>query len=101
MSKYRFDISQSGFDTIMIEADDGWIIDDWKDLTAPSCLIMTEGNFKIEADKVVFSNSAVEVFRLLGTPFEASVGATGESVIELSEHGCPNVGWQWKLISRP
>lgn len=100
MSKYRFDISQAGYDTIKIEADDGFVFDTWKDLTAPSCLTVPDGSFSIEADKTLFKSSTILNFTFIGKPFDAAVGDTGEAVIELFEPGCTNYGWRWKLISK-
>ena len=101
MAKYRFDISQTGYDTIQIEADDGFVIDDWKDLTAPSCLIVPNGAFKIKATEAVFTSGGNTNFRLIGQPFSAAVGDTGEAVIELFDNDCTNLGWTWELISKP
>lgn len=100
MAKYRFDISQTGYGTIKIEADDGIIIDDWKDLSAPSCLIVPNGSFKIQATEAVFSSGGIVNFKLLGKPFDAPVGGTGDAIIELFDNGCTNLGWTWKVISR-
>lgn len=101
MAKYRFDISYPGSDTIKIEADDGLIIDDWTDLSAPSCLIPGMGRFKIEPTAAVFSASGVEAFRLLGQPFNMASDDTGRAVIELAESGCASEGWTWKRVSGP
>lgn len=79
---------------------DGFFFDNWKDLTAPSCLTFLDGSFSIEADKTLFKSSMVLGFTLIGKPFEAAVGDTGEAVIEHFEPGCTNTGWFWKLITK-
>ena len=75
-SEYRFDITQTGYETSKILADDGFVIDDWKDLNTVSCLIVGSGGFQILADEAVFTSNSVSVFRLLGKPFSSSVGDT-------------------------
>lgn len=101
MAKFLLHISQTGHDTIKIEADVGIIIDDWKELTAQSCLIVPNGGFKIEANEVVFSSKKTLNFKLFGKPFEADVGDTGDAYIELAKSGCPNDGWTWTLVLKP
>jgi hypothetical protein len=100
-AEYRFDISQSGYDTIKISADDGFVIDDWKDLTIPSCLIAPSGGFTVKDNEALFTTEGVENFRLIGKPFSAAVGATGEAVIELFDNDCTNTGWTWTVVSKP
>jgi hypothetical protein len=100
MAKYRFDISQTGYGTIKIQADKGLIIDDWTDLSAPSCLIVPNGAFKIQATETVFTSGGNLNFKLVGKPFDAAVGDTGDAVIELFDNGCTNLGWTWTLISK-
>jgi hypothetical protein len=39
-------------------------------------------------------------FRLLGKPFDASPGDTGDAVLDSFDQGCTNLGWKWKLISK-
>lgn len=101
MAKYVFHLSHADHPTIRIEADDGFIIDDWTDLSAPSCLTVPSGSFKLYGSYTVFNSNGVENFRLNGTPFSSPVGATGEAIINLFEPGCSNLGWTWKLITKP
>lgn len=100
MSKFRFDISQTGRDTIRIEADNGIFIDDWRELSGATCLIGSGGGFTINANESVFKSGGILNFRLLGKPFEADVDHTGDAYIELAEPGCPNDGWMWRLVSK-
>ena len=90
-----------GYETSKILADDGFVIDDWKDLNTVSCLIVGSGGFQILADEAVFTSNSEPVFRLLGKPFSSSVGDTGEAVIELFDNGCTNLGWTWTVVSVP
>ncbi|MER2266133.1 hypothetical protein [Methylobacterium oxalidis] len=101
MAKYVFHLSHAEHPTIRIEADDGFVIDDWTDLTAPSCLTTPSGNFKVFDGYSKFSAGGIESFRLIGKPFSSELDETGEAIIELFEPGCSNLGWRWKLVAKP
>jgi hypothetical protein len=100
MTKYRFDISQAGYQTIRIEADKGLFGDNSNDLSAPSRLIIPNGGFDIRASETIFISGGNTNFRLLGKPFDGKVGDTGDAVLEMFENNCTNLGWTWMSISR-
>lgn len=94
MAKRTFLISKAGKKTIQIAADDGIIIDDWKDETAPSCLVFGAGRFRIEDSKTVFfQDGSGDVFVLMGKPFGAD--QSGSARLLLIENGCDADGWLW------
>jgi hypothetical protein len=97
---FSFAITQSGYQQIDIEADDGFFIDDWRDLSAPSCLLVPAGGFRIEETRAVFSSEGVVIFVLQGRPFEIDPGHSGQATIETADTYCPNVGWRWQLMSK-
>jgi hypothetical protein len=98
MAKREFAVTKLGKDTIKISADDGLIVDDWKDLTSPSCLVFGVGRFRIEDTKTVFFQDGTgDVFIFFGRPFGED--DTGEATLLLVEDGCDMEGWTWARIS--
>lgn len=96
MAKMQFEITQAGHETIRIEADDGVFVDDWRELTANTCLIMSAGGFKRHADKTVFAHRGEPVLTLFGDPLGSDT--QGTAVIDLADNGCPSQGWRWRRL---
>ena len=96
MAKFQFEITQSGYDTIKIEADDGFLIDDWRELTTATCLIIGGGLFKRHADKTVFARDGQAVVTLSGDPLGND--SQGSATLELPDNGCPGDGWTWRRL---
>ena len=96
MAKFQFEITQSGYETIKVEADDGILIDDWRELSEATCLIIGAGFFKRHPDKTVFSRDGEAVFTLNGDPLGSDT--KGTATIELADNGCPEDGWSWRRL---
>lgn len=98
MAEREFLITKMGKKTIRIRADDGIVIDDWNDLTSPSCLVFGTGRFRIEQSQAVFySVGSGDVFVLSGQPFGDDFSGTASLL--LVEAGCDTDGWVWKRIA--
>ncbi len=94
MANREFAVTKPGKQTIRIAADDGLIIDDWKDLTTPSCLAFGAGRFRIEDTKTVFFQDGTgDVFVFFGEPF--GTDSAGNASLLLVETGCDQDGWTW------
>jgi hypothetical protein len=99
VSKFRFDLTHASSATIEIEADDG-ALNNWKDLTAPSCLMVGVGNFEKKPDKSFFSQFGTgEIFYLFGSPFNAPIGSNGEAKLILTDNGCDSDSWSWERVT--
>ncbi len=96
MTVHKFELTKSGSPTIEISADNGSLLKNWRDLTAPSCLTFGVGIFTISTAKVDFSSAgAGVVFRFFGKPFEVNTGDSGAAVLELFDSNCDGSGWTW------
>lgn len=97
MTSRTFTISKNGSSSIRIVADDGILIDDWKDVTAPSCLLFAAGRFRVAVAKTVFFQDGTgDVFVFMGKPFGSE--QTGAAQLLLVEHGCDSDGWVWTRV---
>lgn len=96
MAKIKFEIAHPDKDRIEIEADDGFVIDDWRELTSATCLIMSGGFFKRHPDRTVFSSSGSALFIFNGDPF--GTDSQGSATLELPDNGCPGDGWTWRRL---
>ena len=98
MADREFLITKMGKKTIRIRADNGFIVDDWTDLTSPSCLVFGTGKFRIEQSQTVFySVGSGDVFVLSGQPFGDDF--SGAAKLLLAETGCETDGWAWKRVA--
>lgn len=100
MTKYRFDVEDDAGAVIILELDDGIVIDDWKTLNPPTKLVVEAGGVDdSQPGKLLCKKNNQVIIELVEASWSSEVDDSGEAICEGCESGCSSVQ-TWVLKSK-